>query len=269
MAAAAAACRGCGLCAARRRGVPRAARARAQCRMRRPLDHVGWMSPRFLRHRAWPSSRSQPLASSCAIRAVECGCHGPPPCPTVLGMRTGPLVLATAVMLALAGCVPSDSPATSEPSASLTPVFASDAEALAAAEAAYAAYQAAVDTSLQTVANVGLDSVATGDALKSALGSVGALQKAGRHQSGESLVKQVKSADMSTLTVAGRDRDPAQIYACLDVSKVIILDSTGTAISEAGRQTVFPTLVSVLWASGKRKLLVSEESVWDGADFCV
>ncbi|MBW4033634.1 MAG: hypothetical protein HIU88_13400, partial [Acidobacteria bacterium] len=57
-----------------------------------------------------------------------------------MGMRTGRLTLAVAMLLALVGCVPTGQHAASSPTASLTPVFASDAEALAAAEKAYAAY---------------------------------------------------------------------------------------------------------------------------------
>src|SRR4051812_41826324 len=55
-------------------------------------------------------------------------------------MRAAPLAPVAALLLALAGCVPSDPHPTASPSASATPVFASDAEALAAAEKAYAAY---------------------------------------------------------------------------------------------------------------------------------
>ncbi|MES1170616.1 MAG: hypothetical protein ABUL47_08010, partial [Leifsonia sp.] len=82
-------------------------------------------------------------------------------------MRTGPVLAAAVLLAVLAGCVPTGTP-TKSPRATATPVFASDAEALAAAEKAYAAYESAVDRSLQTSSAEGLDAVATGDALSSA-----------------------------------------------------------------------------------------------------
>src|SRR3954462_13593979 len=106
------------------------------------------------------------LPSPPGVLTVESGCRAPPQCATVVGMRTAPLLATAALLLALAGCVPTDSHPTSWPHPSATPVFASDAEALAAAEKAYAAYEAAVDRSLQSISVDGLDAVATGDALK-------------------------------------------------------------------------------------------------------
>ena len=164
-----------------------------------------------------------------------------------MGMRTGPLIVTAAVLLALTGCVPDGSHSATSPTPSATPVFASDAEALAAAEKAYAAYESKVDLSLQAVADAGLATVATGDALESALASVESFRSSGRVQRGVSQITKVKSADLSPLTVAGRSNDVAQIYACLDVSAVSVLDSTGIVVSQVGRQTVFPTLVSLRW----------------------
>ena len=147
-------------------------------------------------------------------------------------------------------------------------MFASDAEALAAAETAYANYEAAVDKSLQTISAEGLGAVATGDALKSAESSVDSFRTDGRTQRGDSKVGKVTAADLSALTVGGLAAGTSQIYACLDVSMVEVLDSAGHSVSAPGRQTVFPTLVSLVWSMKNRKLLVSEESVWDGQDFC-
>lgn len=244
--------------------VLRAACWRARCRMRRPLDHVGWMSPRFLRHRAWPSSRSQQRASSCAIRAVELGCHGSPPCPTVLGMRTGPLVLATAVMLALAGCVPSDSPATSAPSASPTPVFASDAEALAAAEAAYAAYQAAVD---EVLFDGGSDpgrlkrlvsKRVYADELK---GFQLASSKGWRSTGGTTFdrftLESYTPSDPSAVVIA---------YVCSDVSAVNVFDASGASVVAESRPDRTPFEVTFALRDGD--LTVASNDVWSGGGVC-
>ncbi|HEU0205628.1 MAG TPA: hypothetical protein VFQ74_02915, partial [Pseudolysinimonas sp.] len=116
-----------------------------------------------------------------------------------MDMRTGSLLVTAALLVALAGCVPTNAHPSESPSATATPVFASDAEALAAAENAYAAYQAAVDKSLQTSSLEGLDSVATGDALETARSSVDTFQKEGRTQRGDSKVRKVAPADLSPL----------------------------------------------------------------------
>lgn len=183
-------------------------------------------------------------------------------------MRLAPLALAAALLLALSGCVPTGSHPSPSPSASATPVFASDAEALAAAEKAYAAYESAVDKSLQTSSSSGLEAVATGKALVAARRSVESFRSEGRTQRGVSLIRDVTPADLGPLVVAGRAGNEAQIYACLDVSKVEVVDASGLEVSNPGRQAVFPVLVSLLWSVDKRGLLVSEESVWDGRNFC-
>src|SRR4051812_14875779 len=58
-------------------------------------------------------------------------------------------LLIAGLGLALAGCVPSEPPVTSPPTSDAQPVFASDEEALAAAEEAYGAYIAMVDEILR------------------------------------------------------------------------------------------------------------------------
>ena len=185
-----------------------------------------------------------------------------------MGMRTGPALLAVAVLFALAGCVPSAPHSSAAPSASATPVFASDAEALAAAEKAYAAYEAAVDESLQAGRDMGLSSVATGAALANAVSSVSSFISKNQTQRGRSKVTRVTDADLSALRVPGGPSESAQIYACLDISAVMVLDSVGREVTGANEQKVFPTLVGLTWIPRSRKLLVSEETVWDGHDFC-
>jgi len=209
-----------------------------------------------------------PRHPASGARAVDTGCRGWALCPTVVGMRIGRLLVMTALVLALVGCVPTGGHQSASPTPSATPVFASDAEALAAAEKAYAAYERAVDGALQSRSPDGLELVATNDALRAALSSVDAFLKAGRFQRGSSHISSVSAADLSALTEPGRADAPAQIYGCLDVSDVQVVDSTGANLSSSGRQTIFPTLVSLVWSPGTKRLLVSEESVWDGKNFC-
>lgn len=183
-------------------------------------------------------------------------------------MRIGSLLLTLGVLLALAGCAPAASPPPSSSTPSATPVFASDAEALKAAETAYAAYQAAVDQSLQTGDPSKLNEVAVEKALATAKGAVEKFHEAGRRQVGLSSIDSVSAADMSPFTNGAYRDSVAQIYACLDVSKVDVVDQSGRSVSTPGRVTRYPTLVSLKWSERVQRILVSEESVWNGKNFC-
>jgi hypothetical protein len=178
-------------------------------------------------------------------------------------MRIAALALVSAAALILVGCTPAPHP-TSSPKPTATPVFRTDAEALAAAEKAYRAYEAAVDESLTLGNDHGLSQVATAQALKASMESVSKFKSSGRHQVGKSIVEHVRPANLSSLL--GPRPTEAQIYACLDVSAVLIVDAQGNDTSVSGRETVYPTLVTLQWK--RSRLLVSKESVWDGANFC-
>jgi hypothetical protein len=144
-------------------------------------------------------------------------------------------------------------------------VFRTDAEALAAAEKAYRAYEAAVDKSLSTADGAELSQVATGQALEAAMESVDKYKSSGRRQVGQSAVKSVDPADLSRLLTA--HPISGQIYGCLDVSRVVVVDASGRDVSVPGRDTIYPTLVTLEWK--RSRLLVGEEKVWDGANFCL
>jgi predicted small lipoprotein YifL len=166
-------------------------------------------------------------------------------------------------MLALSGCGGGDPLPTLPPTPSSTPVFASEEEALAAAEEAYGAYQAAVDLALQTLDASALDGVAVDIALQNAEESVSNLKASGSRQVGSTSVASVSPTDLSPLFEVGVNGD-AQIYACLDLTSVGIEAADGT-ISQSSIP-LFPMLVT-LRVRGQ-VLLVATEEVWDGENFC-
>jgi hypothetical protein len=145
-----------------------------------------------------------------------------------------------------------------------TPVFASDEEALAAATAAYAEYQAVVDRALSDYDTGGLDKVATGDALAAAQDSIGVFKTKDRKLVGTSTIDSVSIAQ-APLTGTPVEM---QIYACLDVSATDVIDSTGKSVVDPSRRSRLPMVVSLNSKSGNSKLLVSLADVWDGNDFC-
>jgi len=209
------------------------------------------------------------------------GCHGScpspvessgspaSPCSTVVCMRRTAVALALLIVpvLAFSGCAPTPPPATADPKPSSTPLFANEEEALKAATEAYAAYELALDTALISHDPVALEEVATGKALASAKKSVLEYAQAGKTQSGYSTISNVSAADLGSW-VAGVDSDAdGQIYACLDVSAVDVSDANGASVVNNEGSRRFPTLVTITSTPAK-ELLVSEESIWEGRNFC-
>lgn len=166
-------------------------------------------------------------------------------------------------MLVLSGCGTGDPIPTLPPTPSTTPVFASEEEALGAAEDAYAAYLDALNVALQTLDGSGLDSVATGSALQAAEDSIEDLTQSGSRQVGNAKVASVSPTDLSPFFEAGVQGD-AQVYACLDLTEVGIEDAEGT-VSQSSIPS-FPMLVTLRLED--RDILVAQEDVWDGDNFC-
>ncbi|CAN5229565.1 hypothetical protein BH11ACT4_BH11ACT4_11690 [soil metagenome] len=178
------------------------------------------------------------------------------------------LALATLALaaLALTGCVPQAGAPTPQPTPSATPVFASEEDALRAAEAAYAEYQQVIDASLATYDTARLSEVATGDALKAAESSVESFKSKGQKLVGHSSTDSVRFAQVGGL-LGGDKNEPAQIYGCLDISMTDVVDGSGSSVVPATRATRLSMIISLV-LSQSNTFLVSTAEVWDGDDFC-
>jgi hypothetical protein len=140
------------------------------------------------------------------------------------------------------------------------PVFASDEEALAAAEAAYAAYLAVSDA----IFNEGgtqaerLAAVATGDFLEASIAGFQKVQAKGWRSTGRSAVH---SIELQQFDGSGRDR-MVIVYLCDDVSAVDVLDSDGLSVVSPDRhdRTLFEVSFDLDRAVGR--LLISSREVW-------
>lgn len=170
-------------------------------------------------------------------------------------------VAALAVMLLLSGCVPTPAPPTPTPKPSTTPVFASEAEALAAATKAYAAY---VRVSDEILADGGknperIKAVSSGDQLKADLSGFESARKAKVHSIGsttfESAVLQIYDPHRADASVG--------IYLCEDVSNVDVVDASGNSVVPSSRPNRVKYQV-VLDMSKNRslELVVSNKSAW-------
>jgi hypothetical protein len=182
-------------------------------------------------------------------------------------MRNIPRVslVAVATALLLAGCVPSAPIVTPAPAPSTAPIFASEEDALAAATAAYAAY---VKVSDQVFMEGGahperLEAVATGEQLKADIAGYKTAAAKNVHSTGGTAFEHVTLQSLNDSSTDGRA--VIAVYLCEDVSKVDVIDSSGTSVVSTSR----PSRVSyeVKFNSvpaNSSHLLVAYKEPWSG-----
>lgn len=199
------------------------------------------------------------------VPAVESGCRERGDCPTVVGMRTGYALVTATLLLALAGCVPADLHGSPSPHASATPVFASDAEALAAAEKAYAAYLKVSDE----IANDGgkdserLEVLATGSLLSDDLAGFESFAAKRWHSVGAT---KLTRAVLQSVDRAPDGKATIIVYLCEDVSGVDVVDENGRSVISSGRPNL--QQFQVQFETVRSKLIPSEREPWTGSPIC-
>jgi hypothetical protein len=166
---------------------------------------------------------------------------------------------AVALILTMTGCGDPPPPVTPTPTSSAAPVFASDEEALAAAEESYRAYTEVAD---QIFHEGGADpdrltAVATGDFLDASIAGFENVREKGWHSIGHST--------FDSLELQRIDSSPSGIvsaYLCGDVSGVEVVDSDGVSVVAADRpdRTYFEVIFDLDVATGR--LLVASRQVW-------
>jgi len=175
---------------------------------------------------------------------------------------------ALAVALVLSGCMPTNTPTRTSPKPSGTPIFASEAEALAAATTAYAAY---VKVSDEVLADGGknperIEHFASGDALNSALAGYGDFRKRGLHSVGVSKIDHISLQNFSPDSANGGNI--VTIYACLDLTDVNVLNSGGSSAVSPERPSRQPFQVSLGWNESNQQLVVSSRDPWSDGGVC-
>ena len=175
---------------------------------------------------------------------------------------------AALLLTSLAGCIDPGPVKTPVPTPSATPVFASDEEALAAAEAAYAAYLAVSDAILQEGgANPDrIDEVATP--------SVTVEEKKGFADFAEKGYVSIGATTFHGVQLESYETDPSlvtdvvRIYVCTDSSGVDVRDVSGASIVPSDRDVLLPFEIGFdRRASGG--LIVSSQALWNGGGVCV
>jgi hypothetical protein len=190
-----------------------------------------------------------------------------------LGMRTRSQAVALAVAviatLTLCGCVPPSPPVIPTAVPTATPIFASDADALAAAKKAYLAYLVVAD---QILVDGGTDpgrllSVATRSELKQQLPGFNATRGNHWHSTGGTKIDSIVLQNFDPEAPEGRG--VVTVYACIDVANVDVLDPQGRSVVSAARPPVanFQTTFDLVSRNSDR-LIVASEVPWHGAGVC-
>ncbi len=134
------------------------------------------------------------------------------------------MLAVAACALLLTGCAQPSPVVTPHTTSTVKPLFASDADALAAATKAYAAYLKIADQIFMDggVNADRLTTVETGEQLKADLRGFASVEKDGIHSSGGTTFDQVK--------LQQNDADAVVVYVCEDVSGVDVIDHEGKSL---------------------------------------
>lgn len=170
---------------------------------------------------------------------------------------------AVAAFVLLAGCVPPTPTAVPTTSPAAEPVFASDAEALAAAEEAYVAYLAMSDLIAQEGGRdpERIAPFVTEEQLARELTVFDTILASGMSQGG---VVRASSPEVQSLN---EDRSEVVAYFCLDYSGVSIRNPSNTAV-EAARGSDFLVVVATFEAESSSILKVGSSEPWEEVSMC-
>lgn len=182
--------------------------------------------------------------------------------------RPAALALVAAAALLLSACTGQPPVVLPSPQSSTAPVFASDEEALAAAEVAYGEYLAASDaiTSANGVDPQSIAPLVHHEYLPEVIEVFESYRAEKRHVKGnlnfDSMQLQQYSDDLST---------PATIstYVCLDVSDARLMNEKNKDITPADRADRVALEVVFETEGRTTALLLRSSDVWTGVDYCV
>lgn len=174
--------------------------------------------------------------------------------------RTVRLLPAIAIAaLVLAGCVPGDPLPTPPPSSGSAPVFATEAEALAAAEEAYGAYLATVDAILA-------DGGQNPERLQPL--SSEALYEREARGFADLAAQGWRGIGTRTFTLSLQlyNDHEVVVYSCDDVSYTDIVDAAGNSVVATDRQDRYAFEVVV--GTQNSDLIVLSKDLWEGGGVC-
>jgi hypothetical protein len=176
-------------------------------------------------------------------------------------MRVKPLIAIPLIAIALAGCAAQQPmPQQSSIADEQKPLFASDEEALAAAQAAYANY-------LEVSDQIARDGGANPERLES-LVSKELFQESNEVFStyAKNFIKVEGSTTFDSLHIAEVSPRSAKFYVCLDVSRTKVLSADDFDITPQERQNRLPIVFEIKESNSLATIESSE--VWTGRNYC-
>ena len=177
-------------------------------------------------------------------------------------MRVKALILVPLVAVALTACASQVTPVpTSTEAVTEKPLFATDEEALAAAQVAYANY---LEISDQIARDGGanperLEGLVTKEQLQIELQNISEYAVSGFHGEGET--------SFDSFHIADSDQQHFSAYLCVDVTNSKLINSKGEDVTPATRVNRWPLLVNYNFDSSG-KVLISGSETWTGTNFC-
>ena len=175
------------------------------------------------------------------------------------------LALVAAALL-VSGCTGDTPVVLPSPQSSIAPVFASDEEALAAAEDAYGRYLAA-SASITKPDGAPVESIAEyahPDYLEELEAGLQGLRDQDRYIEGQ---VEVASTELQQLSDDFEHPVTLVLYVCLDVSGTKVVDGDGNNVTPE-RQDVVPLEVGFETKSREPKFVLTSSESWTGEDFC-
>lgn len=188
-------------------------------------------------------------------------------CVRVTSPRLPLTALAAAAALALlTGCSPEPAVPTAPPAATAEPLFATDEEALAAAEAAFAEY---LEVSFQVFADGGLqpeqlEEVATGEVLRDDLARADRFEQQGLRQEG---APKIISTKLQSHSPGPPDEVEVVTYVCLDATSTNVVDSNGNFAGNPDQEATV-TVENIFTALVGGKLLLEQSEIWEDGPTC-
>lgn len=170
-------------------------------------------------------------------------------------------VFVLAAALALTGCVPLEAPPEPAAEPTFTPVFASDEEALAAAEEAYAEY-------LRVLAVILAEGGAGPERIDAVVGDALAVtEKAGFEEFRSLGLHAVGIPVIRNATVQRYDSHEVVVYLCSDLSGVQVLDAEGRLVV-GERERPASTFEVLFEFTTDQRLIVASREIWPGGGVC-
>jgi hypothetical protein len=178
--------------------------------------------------------------------------------PNILPAAGGVLFLSL-----LSGCAPSDTSTPPEPTETFVAPYATDEEALAAAEEAYGEYLRVINFHLHesVLDEKQLGTVAVGAELAGAIESLARMSRDGQYAVGDATFS---GMEFQRYSLDGSSSELVSVYLCEDLSEIQLFNSDGKAAGEDG---IAPYTLQVTfdYSTEHGVLVVSDRIEWDSS----